>query len=645
MTWQLVPSGRRQRSAFVAAVLLLATILLWRHPDVQPYPPEPALETTSDEEASYTPPESSILDWEDVAYPPQPDWLERRPLPELATEDDEVPAQDDPIVTSSEPLSLSFDTGPESEFCKDRFSTRLIDDFRQYQAQYCAAGSASELTCFHTINTGSFMAGAVDSFCMAQNAVAFDTKKQKFVVQDCPVRRLSTEELASGRVVQLQQINSYQYLTGPKFLLKEWVDIQEHTKLQGAVNWFKDKAHQSPAEGRRFVILHKREVLYGNLWHDLNQLMAIMITLDVLQLSPEDVQNTEIILMDEYADGPFFDLVQMFSGKPALRLSEWVANQTALSGKANMETLLPVDNLILPYAGAANALWSDWGPTINCNHNILLRDFVRRIFDFYQIPRTRRLPSKAEAGLINTILNPAPRLNVTVILRAGGASRKLMGLDSFLLDEMKSKFGHLADINLIDFAEYPFHEQIAIARDTDVLVGMHGAGLTHIMFMEEDKGAVVEIQPDRLCHKGFRNLAKMTGKAYFIAGANKIMGDCYAPIGAGGGKLEMVPDDGTALPSSWETSRCWSETNNPEDWSFACSDPAETGGEKSYMVCRNRKASDAWYNTCTKKEAPDMHWLTRYVMAQDTFLELVERAIKTVQQQKQAQEQLDRFHE
>lgn len=537
------------------------------------------------------------------------------------------------------PLPSAYHTVVESAaefssgFCRDRFSTKLLNDFRDRRAQYCSAESVSRLTCFHTVNSGSFTAGSIDSFCIAQHGIAFDAKRQKFTL-DCRARGdLSDHEVAAG-AIPLGKIQSYQYLTGPKFLLHEWTNVleddQDPKNLPSSTTESSGRGKPRAHDGN-FVILLKREV-DGNLWHCLNELMAIMTTLDVLRMTPdasaggrpifapEDVARTEVVILDEHPDGLFFDLFRMFSGKPPMRLAEW-ANSKKSRG-ADDAKAPPVEHLIVPYAGAANPLWTDWVRIPDdCGRNTMLQVFVQRIFDFYRIPRTRNSQQPPPAD---------SRVNVTVILRKG--SRKLMGLDSHLLEALQAKFSQVADVHLVDFAGMSFREQIEAARDTDVLVGMHGAGLTQAMFMEEGRGAVVEIQPDRLCHHGFRNLAKMTGHAYFLAGANKIVGNCYRAVGAGtgGGELEMMPDDGTALPSSWETSRCWSYTTNPDDWSFACSDPKVTGGAQSYMVCRNREASDEWYSTCSKKEAPDMYWLTRYVMEQDRFVALVGKAVDTV---------------
>ena len=55
---------------------------------------------------------------------------------------------------------------------------------------------------------------------------------------------------------------------------------------------------------------------------------------------------------------------------------------------------------------------------------------------------------------------------------------------------------------------------------TDVLVGVHGAGMVHTMFMEPNS-AVVEIFPPRLEYPVYRNLAKLKGVNYFSTHATK----------------------------------------------------------------------------------------------------------------------------
>ena len=46
----------------------------------------------------------------------------------------------------------------------------------------------------------------------------------------------------------------------------------------------------------------------------------------------------------------------------------------------------------------------------------------------------------------------------------------------------------------IDLGTIPFRQQLALVRSANVMVGAHGAGLMHVMFMAEE-AVLVEIHP------------------------------------------------------------------------------------------------------------------------------------------------------
>lgn len=185
-----------------------------------------------------------------------------------------LPAEYKNAVSSSTTSDGNLKSGQDSVFCHVRFSTKFLDDFRRRKVQYCSDESTSSLTCFHTVNSGSFTAGSIDSFCIAQHSNVFDVQRQKFA-SSCQVRDLSDKEIAAG-MLPFEDIQSYQYLTGPKYMLKEWIDLAEIPQGSKSLtdadgNWSQNV--QAGGHGRSFVILLKREV-DGNVWHCLNELMV-----------------------------------------------------------------------------------------------------------------------------------------------------------------------------------------------------------------------------------------------------------------------------------------------------------------------------------------------------------------------------------
>jgi capsular polysaccharide biosynthesis protein len=69
------------------------------------------------------------------------------------------------------------------------------------------------------------------------------------------------------------------------------------------------------------------------------------------------------------------------------------------------------------------------------------------------------------------------------------------------------------DVNIVDMSKMSYFEQLKLVRNTNVLVGVHGAGLMFIMFAA-DEAVLVEIHPSYRQDRHFRHAARMTGKIY-----------------------------------------------------------------------------------------------------------------------------------
>lgn len=377
---------------------------------------------------------------------------------------------------------------PQSEFCEDRYSLNYLQAFRKDIKQYCDDGSRSAFTCFHSQLTPT---DRRDAFCIASNA-RIDREKQVFVL-DCPIEDKTA----------VRNLPSYWYGTGPKAILDKFVHV-------GAAD---PHPVEDVPDTRTFIFLLKREG-ETNPWHCLMEIMSMTFTFDVLRMarnptsspeapfftSAEDSPNTQIVILDDRSDGPYFDLWKLFSGREPKRLSE-------LSAEAEDSWLSDSKTtIILPLAGASNRIWDNDWVIRDCNENALLRTFVERVLAFYSIKHDSLSPASSSPSIIK----------VTLISRTG--SRRLQDEDS-LVDALRAELPAHVHLDVVDMAAKSFKEQLEIAHSTDVLIGVHGAGLTHLMFMREGKGAVVEIQPESLIYQGFRNLAAMRGQLYFSAHA------------------------------------------------------------------------------------------------------------------------------
>jgi len=57
----------------------------------------------------------------------------------------------------------------------------------------------------------------------------------------------------------------------------------------------------------------------------------------------------------------------------------------------------------------------------------------------------------------------------------------------------------------------PFGEQLRIARESDVLCGVHGAALTHVLFLRQDSELVEFTPPEARRNDLFKKLAGFRG--------------------------------------------------------------------------------------------------------------------------------------
>lgn len=389
-------------------------------------------------------------------------------------------------VIKTRPLQVptGYDTPtPEPRWCQDRFGLRYLENARNFTGSYCTAEAKSSLNCFWSETAK----GRLDTTCYGRSAV-FDPERKTFHL-NCPLRTRTPEDDALGTPRIPDDFHSYWYDTGPREIMSKSLLL--------------DGSGDRP-DPQRTTILVKREGTH-NLWHSLMEIISLSWSLDLLQMSPTEagtaylsanqMNSSQVVIVDDSDNGPYIDLWRLFAQMPLRRLSELDADE-------------PPSNIIIPYVGGSNPLWQgDW-EEIPCIEAPLLRTFVSRVLDFYRISDPNE--NGAETGSSNT------DIVVTFVERKG--ARELVDQAAHI-EALRAAVPHMK-LDVVDFAAVPFREQIEIAHRTDVLLGVHGAGLTHAMFMKPGS-VLVEVLPADFAHKGFRNLAQMLGHRYFRTHAQK----------------------------------------------------------------------------------------------------------------------------
>lgn len=368
----------------------------------------------------------------------------------------------------------------ETTYCAERYGLRYLQNLGNNHINYCTPDSISSLTCFRTQIDAN---GRVDTFCVGGPANT-DINEKTFKL-GCELRNLTGLEVASG-APNLEQLPGYWYGTGPQILLKKFVKLD-------AVKATRSNNVDAP---RKFTILIQREGTISNLWHSMMEISALFMSLDVLRMArdpatgkaifeDQNIESTQVLILDDYPEGPFYDLWTMFARNPIIR-----------SNNISTFTSLDTENIILPLPGGSHPLWQgDW-EVHACEQSELLRTFSRRVREFYKVDNE---PGPGDRPLVLTFIDRKEK-------------RRLVDKTKYT-ERLRSKYPAIR-IDLVDFADVPFSEQLKIVRRTDILVGVHGAGLTHGIFLPPGS-TMVEIIPYKFDHKGFRNLAKLLNHHYY----------------------------------------------------------------------------------------------------------------------------------
>jgi protein O-GlcNAc transferase len=364
-----------------------------------------------------------------------------------------------------------------SLFCEERFGFKYLWNLARSRIDYCLSGSPSNLNCFRSKTAKE---GRTDVFCIGGPA---SFEEWRFRLQ-CKTKERSSNDIADG-IPSINQFPQYWYSTGPRVLFDRYISLDESAKGM-------ETARAVP---RRFTILVSREEKITNPWHALMEIFAMTMTLDVLRITLDpgtgapfllesDAEQTQVMILDIHPGGPFYELWNLFAKQPTIRSNE--ARAKDLEGTS----------IIVPLPGGANPFWqSDW-EVLDCTYSPLLSAFSTRVLDFYRIEHE---PIRDDKPLVLTLIDRREK-------------RRLLEKERFI--QLLQQNHPDIKVNLIDLAELPMSEQVRIASESDILAGVHGAGLTHAMFQRPDS-ALVEIIPHGFNHKGFRNLAKMRGLKYF----------------------------------------------------------------------------------------------------------------------------------
>ena len=300
----------------------------------------------------------------------------------------------------------------------------------------------------------------------------------------------------------IDKFPEYLWWTGVKKILDSRFTIDGGDELRERMRGLQCNSADKRREDQSTAVLFLRDG-GANMWHSLMEIYSYYQSMDTLAMAVDkhgqpyfdrqkDTNDYQVIWVDDKGPGPYHKVWNMFSSKPAVHLEEIDTSRTCF------------DRVIIPLPGGANTMWEgDWR-IHTCKNSTMLDVFQRRVLDYFRIPE----PDKFHPFTVSFIDRKQTRS---------------LHNQALYLEKLRAKYPRIT-FKTFDLQEVDLEEQLRIVRETNVLVGTHGAGLTSTWFLPP-RSSVVEILPPDFLHKGFRNLAHIMGHRFFSAHGTKHEGE------------------------------------------------------------------------------------------------------------------------
>jgi hypothetical protein len=376
-------------------------------------------------------------------------------------------------------LHFKLPVGKLDENCENRYGLNLINEWRRSKKEYCGTSTGkhkSELICYPYTQEHKKSESTKDIFCEAKN----------FFIDFSKI---------SGEASKNKPSLGHQYLNFQKGSIfstctkTSWYDGHFMNHHRAQMSTFVSDSNE-PDEYDTVDVptyLLARDEDCENTFHSTADFMNMFLVMNIIGVDP---LYHQVMLFDQHPDGPYMELIKSaFSPNyEVLRNSDY-RNKKVLFRHLIFHLESPA-GLIFPKVSRPDPL--------RCYSTSLFqeyRKFILQSFNLYDIAPPE-IPT-----ITLTLRHRTPSKNVGRILDNEDEVINLLHK------------GNMINVNVVDTAKMTFREQLTIIRSTNILVGVHGAGLMLIMFAA-DEAILIEIHPSYRQDRHFRHASRMTGKIY-----------------------------------------------------------------------------------------------------------------------------------
>ncbi|KAJ0410920.1 hypothetical protein ATCC90586_004441 [Pythium insidiosum] len=240
---------------------------------------------------------------------------------------------------------------------------------------------------------------------------------------------------------------------------------------------------------QRAIMLARRDD--HNPFFQISATLNAWLMLDIIGWRPETMQ---LVYMDDGFPSPVDELQKALLA-PA---------HDVIPGRDLIGHIVRFDELFLAPFEFGGPMMRHLDDDEPCHANRLVSDFRRRALTALQVPLTKDDPKSC----VITVITRRPYQGRMV-------QRKWRNED-FILDKMRELYANgtyqhgECVFQSVDFVLLPLREQMRIVVNSDVVIGMHGAGMVNVLWTRPGT-LVVEIFPRNRKRWGYRNLCQFVG--------------------------------------------------------------------------------------------------------------------------------------
>lgn len=387
-------------------------------------------------------------------------------------------------------MSLQFEE--EEPSCSHNNGPEMMTFTALNQNEYCDRNvSKSSLRCFTTRQKGGL--------CLARGAQLLQNPVARpgnsvltSMGLHCGLRDFEMEDrdLTSAMSPKTQNIVPIHAFAGSHFGagMQQQIERWQITTKDNAVHNGTLCTAENADTTTNLLVLREAP---GNIWHQLAELSQLLLSVDIVQIARDPITNLPFLTAEQRQEiqvitwdntnHEFNHLLEIISGRPA----KWIGEvESACLGQ-----------VILPLPGSLSVIWgSDQWHNLDCRNPFIIKPFLNKIYQYYGIqPRGRK---RSEDTTV-----------ITLVRRTG--TRKLWNLDSHVA-KLRQRYPDYI-VRIVDWSQMTLREQIVVAQNTSVLIGVLGQGLTQVMFLppEASLGEIMSLPEQQWRYTGFRNVAKM----------------------------------------------------------------------------------------------------------------------------------------